>query len=55
MKKRKLNSNNPKYKRLDPDKDLKPVRTKESKCVVRTSNNNIVPNTFAKVTAVWYE
>lgn len=55
MKKRKLNSNNPKYKRLDPDKDLKPVRTKESKCVVRTSSNNIVPNTFAKVTAVWYE
>ena len=54
MKKRKLNSKNPKYNRLDPEKDLKPVRTIESKCVVRTSSNNIVPNTFAKVTAVWY-
>ena len=55
MKKRKLNSKNPKYKRIDPDKELKPVRTIESKCVVRNASGNIVPNTFAKVTAVWYE
>ena len=55
MKKRKLNSKNPKYKTIDPDNELKPVRTKETKCVVRNSSGNIVPNTFAKVTAVWYE
>jgi hypothetical protein len=55
MKKKKLNSNNPKYKTINPDKDVKPVRTIESKCAVRNASGNIVPNTFAKVTAVWYE
>ena len=53
MKKRKLNSNNPKYK-TDTKDEVKPAKTIESKCVVRNASGKIVPNTYAKVTAVFY-
>ena len=55
MKKTKLNSNNPKYKIKDAKDEVKPVRTVESKCVIRNASGNIVPDIYAKVTAVFYE
>lgn len=53
MKKRKLNSKNPKYKTIASDKNVKSVRTVESKCVIRNASGSIVPDIYAKVTAVY--
>ena len=51
-KRKKLNSNNPKYNTLT-DNVLVPVKTVESYATIRTSTN-VKTNSKAKVTAVWY-